>query len=511
MLDRIRRRFRGDRFATEPQRRRTRREREQAQQRLVILVTVITLALVFVILGVGSAYQYLYLPRQVLVEVNGQQITRGDYWKMRKLVLLNEIAQYQQLASLVSGQQSVQYQQLAQQAQSQLSTVERDPVDRSTLDQMVDDLLIVQHMGDLGVTISDQEVDQYLLSFFAPAPLASPTPTLGVDATAAAWATATATATVPTPTPTPSATATATPAKASTTPTGTPGSTPTPAASVTATPATTTPTTSATPSGTPAPTSTPGTPVPTATPTPTLSPGQAQATATAQLGQYQRSVLNQTGMSLSDFKRLYVRPMLAREKVQRVLQERVPLRAEQIHAAHILVSTEDAAKAIITQLQQGADFADLAKRLSIDSTTAVNGGDLGWFPRGYMPKAFDDVAFQLQPGQFGGPVKTEYGWHVIKVLEREADRPLSVNMLQVLRDRQLQQWLDQLHQQAKIVWHAGLQPAVTPSVPAPFEPPPDAPPTPTPTPLPTPTPGPTPTGTPPVPAGTPAAQATPTP
>jgi hypothetical protein len=116
-----------------------------------------------------------------------------------------------------------------------------------------------------------------------------------------------------------------------------------------------------------------------------------------------------------------------------------------------------------------------------------------------MPPEFDDVAFALQPGEIGGPVKTVYGWHLIQVLERDPDRPISVSMLQALRSRAFTRWLDEQRRTSTIVWHQGLQPLPTPET-QPFVAPPDAPPTPTPTPTPTPVPTPeteaTPTGTP---------------
>uniref|UniRef100_A0A7C2WFE6 Post-translocation molecular chaperone n=1 Tax=Thermorudis sp. TaxID=1969470 RepID=A0A7C2WFE6_9BACT len=479
MREHVRRWLRWPARPAAPGRRLSRREREQLQQRIVIAVAAVAIVFVLLLLGVGAVYQYLYLPRQVLVVVNGEEITRQDYWKVRKLELLNQISQYRQLATLTTGQQSVQYQQLADQAEQQLPTVEEDPVNESTLDQMIDNLIVVQRASELGVSVTDAELDEYLTQLFAPGPLASPTPTLGIDPTAAAWATATATASItPTPTPEP------TPASAET-PTGTT----TPAIEPTVelqTPAPATPTPAQTPGGATETPSPAASPTPTIMPTATLSPGDLRATATASIGEYQRQVLERAGMSLTDFRRLFVRPLLTREKIQRVLEEQIPLRAEQVHAAHILLATEDAARSTVEELRGGADFAEIARQRSIDSTTAPNGGDLGWFPRGYMPEAFDAAAFSLQPGEVSDPVKTEYGWHIVTVLERENDRPLTVEMLQALRQRAFNTWLEKQRESSEISWRAGLHPMPTPETP-PFMPPPNAPPTPTPTPSPTPT------------------------
>lgn len=191
-------------------------------------------------------------------------------------------------------------------------------------------------------------------------------------------------------------------------------------------------------------------------------------------------------MSTGDFRRLVARPQAARQKVTYELQSKVADTAEQIHAAHILVATEDAAKVIEQQLKDGADFEKLAKEKSADSSTAVNGGDLGWFPRGIMVKEFDDAAFALEPGQISQPVHTQFGWHIIKVLDKQANRPVDVQSLQTLRSKTFDDWLNQQRQAANIDWNV-TQPAPTASPSAQFSPPPDAPPTPTPTPSPTPT------------------------
>ncbi len=96
---------------------------------------------------------------------------------------------------------------------------------------------------------------------------------------------------------------------------------------------------------------------------------------------------------------------------------------EEVHARHILVDSEDKAKKIIDQLNHGADFATLAKTESKDPA-AQNGGDLGFFKKADMVPEFADAAFGLKPGQFTQtPVKTQFGWHVIKLDERRTASP----------------------------------------------------------------------------------------
>jgi peptidyl-prolyl cis-trans isomerase C len=90
---------------------------------------------------------------------------------------------------------------------------------------------------------------------------------------------------------------------------------------------------------------------------------------------------------------------------------------EEVHARHILVPTEDEAKAILAQLKGGADFATLAKEKSKDPG-AAEGGDLGYFTKEQMVPEFAEVAFKLGKGQLSDPVKTQFGWHVIKVEDK---------------------------------------------------------------------------------------------
>jgi len=90
---------------------------------------------------------------------------------------------------------------------------------------------------------------------------------------------------------------------------------------------------------------------------------------------------------------------------------------QEVHARHILVATEDEAKAIEDQLKKGADFAALAKEKSKDPG-AADGGDLGYFTKDQMVPEFADVAFKLDKGQISDPVHTQFGWHVIKVEDK---------------------------------------------------------------------------------------------
>ena len=90
---------------------------------------------------------------------------------------------------------------------------------------------------------------------------------------------------------------------------------------------------------------------------------------------------------------------------------------QEVHARHILVESEDEAKAIAEELKKGADFAELAKKKSKDPG-ASDGGDLGFFTKDQMVPEFSKVAFELEPGKISDPVKSQFGWHIIKVEEK---------------------------------------------------------------------------------------------
>jgi len=94
----------------------------------------------------------------------------------------------------------------------------------------------------------------------------------------------------------------------------------------------------------------------------------------------------------------------------------------EVRARHILVETEDEAKTVVAELKKGADFAELAKAKSKDPGSA-DGGDLGYFTKDQMVPEFSEVAFKLDKGALSDPVKSQFGWHVIKVEDKRERQP----------------------------------------------------------------------------------------
>lgn len=121
---------------------------------------------------------------------------------------------------------------------------------------------------------------------------------------------------------------------------------------------------------------------------------------------------------------------------------------ERVHARHILVSGDETLEKVKAELKAGKSFDVVAKEFSIDPGSAVKGGDLGEFPKGVMVKEFEEAAFALKnPGDVSEPVKTQFGWHIIKLEEHIAESSMPFEqvkpqILQELREQKTQETLE---------------------------------------------------------------------
>ena len=141
----------------------------------------------------------------------------------------------------------------------------------------------------------------------------------------------------------------------------------------------------------------------------------------------------------------------------------------EVRARHILVETEDEAKAVIAELKKGGDFAELAKTKSKDPGSA-DGGDLGYFTKDQMVPEFSEVAFKLDKGALSDPVKSQFGWHIIKVEDKRERQPpefdkVKEQLEQYVVRRQQVELITKLRQDAKIEKIG----AAAPATPAPAE------------------------------------------
>jgi len=168
--------------------------------------------------------------------------------------------------------------------------------------------------------------------------------------------------------------------------------------------------------------------------------------------------LEQNGMTRQDVLGELRAQLIGAAVVEQVTNA-VPTTAEHVHARHILVDNPEEAARILAQLQAGADFAALASAYSQDESSRDAGGDLGWFPRGVLlAPEVDEAAFGLQPGQFSGVIQSDFGYHIVQVIEREPNRPLSPENLQLLRDQAFEQWIQALWAQAAIERYVNTAP-----------------------------------------------------
>lgn len=392
-------------------------QREKRRQRLLFITIGFVAVVVVGVLGFGLFYEYVAKPSAAVATVNGETIRRDTYEKMRKLQILEQNYASQQQDPTAAGTLN-----------TQLAQVKDEQPQSQTVDQMVEDTLLAQKASSLGISVSNSEVDAEIAKQF-PKPEATPAPS-----------------------------------SAPVTGTTTPSPTASPAAGVT-------PSASATPST--GVTSSNGV-TPSASSQPTLTV-QGKATPAPSLDQAAYSnflslLKNTIGFSEQDYRDLVVRPQLMRQKLQDRMNATVPNVAEQVHAEHILLKTEDDAKAVLAELKQGKDFAELAKQKSEDPGSKDSGGDLGWFQRGMMVSEFDSAAFNTKVGDLVGPVKTTYGYHIIKVLEKQANRPLMADQQQQAQALALQNWWDKEKKAASI--QEFTAPTPTPFIPptVPLEP-----------------------------------------
>lgn len=124
----------------------------------------------------------------------------------------------------------------------------------------------------------------------------------------------------------------------------------------------------------------------------------------------------------------------------------VPATAEQIHARQLIYQNEANAAADLSQLNNGVEFSMLA-----EEQDPVLGGDLGWFPRGMLTQPeVEEAVFALQPGETTGIIASSIGYHIVNVIERETDHPLSTEARLMLQEKALEDWLASAREKSTI-------------------------------------------------------------
>jgi len=383
-------------------------EKERKQARLVWTVAIVMFGVIVLLLGYGYLdTTYLQLQRPVAT-VNGEEITI-EHWQERvQLQRVNLVNLYQRY-QFFQQQFGMDVTQQVQEVQNYLQSPEA--TGQLVLDQMINEVLIRQEAEKRGITVSEDEVEQAIREVYSFYPDGTPVPT--ITPTAFEYPTLTSEQlTIYPATATPTEVLTATPA-----PTSTPDPAVSPTATFTAAP--------------PTPTFVPEDITPTATPF-TLEGYNTEYQST--LDEYKTY-----GISEATFRSAFENDIL-RKKLSEAITADVPTATEQVWARHILVGTESEAKAVTELLKNGSDFARIAQQFSTDTGSGAKGGDLGWFGRGAMVPEFEEAAFSQKIGEIGEPVKSQFGYHIIQVLDRR-ELPLSADQLQQNRDAAFSDWL----------------------------------------------------------------------
>ena len=144
--------------------------------------------------------------------------------------------------------------------------------------------------------------------------------------------------------------------------------------------------------------------------------------------------------------------MLIGKKMLDQIAADVPTTAEFVHARHILCKAAADCQDALARLDAGDDFGTVAKAVSLDETSKERGGDLDWVTRGMLPsQRMEDAMFELQAGQRSDIVETDYGFHIVEVLERDPSRELDAAAQLRLKEKKLFEWLAERRQASTIV------------------------------------------------------------
>ena len=358
-------------------------EREQRYNRILQIVTISVIAVVVLVTLVGFVLNTWVYPNQPILTVDGEEIPTSMFEKRVKLErdrLLNEYSLYYSLYSnSTDATLQQQYQYFMSQVQYQMQT---EVVGQSVANQLIDEEFIMREANSRGIEVTDQEVTDYMHFLFGYFPDGEPEPTPTMEMLPTSTLSATQLAMI---TPTPEVSPTPTVAEETN--------------SEEDTAAEATPTTAA-PEETP------------------MTQEDYQTALQAYLDRVGEYGVDET------FLRDLIRRQLYRDKLNEEIAKGVLPQQEEVWARHILVETEEEAQDILDQLNEGADWGELAAEYSTDTSNAPNGGDLGWFAHGEMVTPFEDAAFAGEVGEIIGPVQTDFGYHLIQIVGHEM-RPVS--------------------------------------------------------------------------------------
>ena len=431
-----------------------REQREAHQIRLIITVTIVLGIIILGLVGYGVINHLVIRPRKAVARVGEATISVSDfesYVKYTRAQMLNQTYQYYTFYQQF-GEFGQSFLQSAQSMAAQLA----QPVTlgRDVLDEMIDNQLIRAEADKRGITVSEEEIDQAIQAAFGFFPDGTPTPTV--------------TATIQL-TPTYSETQLALVTLTST-PTETPETTDAVETSPTA--ESEAEDTEESSEGSEAPpieeTPTPElSPTITLTPTITITPTPYTTEAFGENIRNFNLQYSQFNFDIKDLRELFKVQLLRDKLIPEILGDFITTKDE-VWARHILVETEEEAFTVLSLLEEGEDFHELAVTYSIDESNRERGGDLGWFDRNTMVSEFAIVAFDLEVGETSDVVETAFGFHILQVLgKRESQIP--PNELELEKQNAFSEWLaeQRILQSDQIIIYDGWESYVpnTPEIP----------------------------------------------
>jgi parvulin-like peptidyl-prolyl isomerase len=169
-------------------------------------------------------------------------------------------------------------------------------------------------------------------------------------------------------------------------------------------------------------------------------PGPTATLTEDRFGPALQDTLKRSGFTEAQLRGL-ARDEIYDERLRELLGQEVPAQQEHVLARHIVFRDEAEVNDALGQLQGGASFEELARTRSLDQATRDKGGDLGWLPRLGRDPAFDEALFALQPGQLSGVVRTDSGWEIVQVIDRDPARAVDETQLDEMRRRHYGTWL----------------------------------------------------------------------
>ena len=408
-------------------------QREKRQKKIMITVLIAIVAVVVILVGYGVLQGTVLKNHKPVAKVGDTTINVNQFVKR---VQYERLSYVETFTSYAASGYAMFFESQMLEMQNALDNYIQFGSD--VLDKMINEAVVAKKAAEMGISVSDEEIDKELERGFGFFPGGTPTP----EPTYAFLPTSTMSVqqlTIITITPTPSPEPTAT-----TGPTATPD------------PALITPTVE---NGTP-------TGVPTATQIPPTPTAYTREGFEGLYDQMLTSISDQFPYTEADF-REYVKNLLLNQKVYEEVTKDIAREQEMVWARHILVATEEEAKAVIDRLEKGEDFGTIAAELSVDTSTGANGGDLGWFSKGQMVEPFETAAYALEIGEISQPVQSDFGFHVIQLLGKEV-RALSDQQWDAMKQQAFAKFIEDAKAEIKIekrdVW-ASVVPS-TPAIPA---------------------------------------------